>query len=89
MTLDEIKSAVDAGQTVHWVNTGYIVHKDRWGQYLITFVPNGSSIGLTNRSGQRLNGDEAEFFFAGSEGGDGKNPGNQPTATVQGRGVPP
>ena len=41
MTLDEIKAAVDAGQTVHWANTGYVVHKDRLGQYLITYVPNG------------------------------------------------
>ena len=23
MTLDEIKAAVDAGQTVHWANTSY------------------------------------------------------------------
>ena len=37
MTLDEIKAAVDAGQTVHWANTGYVVHKDRLGQYLITY----------------------------------------------------
>ena len=47
MTLEDIKAAVDAGQTVHWANTGYIVHKDRLGQYLITYVPNGSCIGLT------------------------------------------
>jgi hypothetical protein len=58
MTLEEIKAAIDAGQTVLWANTGYRVHKDRFGQYLITFEPNGSSIGLTDRSGQRLNGDE-------------------------------
>ena len=25
MTLDDIKAAVDAGQTVHWANTSYIV----------------------------------------------------------------
>ena len=51
MTLDEIKAAVDAGQTVHRANTGYIVHKDRFGQYLITYVPNGSCIGLTTGAG--------------------------------------
>ncbi|WP_136443694.1 hypothetical protein [Pacificoceanicola onchidii] len=64
MTLEEIKAALDADQTVHWANTGYRVHKDTLGQYLITFLPNGSTIGLTDRSGQRLNGDEAEFFIA-------------------------
>ena len=49
MTLEDIKAAVDAGQTVHWANTGYVVHKDRLGQYLITYLPNGSCIGLTDR----------------------------------------
>ena len=64
MTLEDIKAAVDAGQTVHWANTGYVVHKDRLGQYLITYVPNGSCIGLTDRGGHRLNGKEAELFIA-------------------------
>jgi len=41
MILDEIKAAVDAGQTVQWANTGYVVQKDRLGQYLITYLPNG------------------------------------------------
>ena len=47
MTLEDIKAAVDAGQTVHWANAGYVVQKDRLGQYLITYVLNGSCIGLT------------------------------------------
>ena len=69
MTLDEIKAAVDAGQTVHWVNTGYVVHKDRLGQYLIIYLPNDSCIGLTDRGGHGLNGKAAEFFIARSEDG--------------------
>jgi hypothetical protein len=89
MTLDEIKAAVDAGQIVHGANTGYHVHKDRLGQYLITYVPNGSCIGLTGRSGQRLNGDEAEFFIAGSEKDDEVNPGRQSRQDGQGRGAAP
>ena len=68
--VEEIKAAIDAGRTVHWANTGYRVQKDSLGQYLITFEPNGSTIGLTDRSGQRLNGEEAEFFIAGPEGGE-------------------
>ena len=88
MTLEDIKAAVDAGQTVHWANTGYVVHKDRLGQYLITYVPNGSCIGLTDRSGQRLNGKEAEFFIARPEGGS-ENSGRQPRPDGQGRGVAP
>ncbi|PIL22278.1 hypothetical protein P775_00060 [Puniceibacterium antarcticum] len=88
MTLEDIKAAVDAGQTVHWANTGYVVHKDRLGQYLITYVPNGSCIGLTDRSGQRLNGKEAEFFIARSEDG-AENLGRQSRPDGQGRGVAP
>ncbi|MCR9115297.1 MAG: hypothetical protein NXH84_18600 [Rhodobacteraceae bacterium] len=67
MTLEDIKAAVNAGQIVHWANTGYVVQKDRVGQYLITYLPNGSCIGLTDRGGQRLNGEEAEFFTAQSK----------------------
>ena len=88
MTLEDIKAAVDAGQTVHWANTGYVVHKDRFGQYLITYLPNGSCIGLTDRSGHRLNGKETEFFVAQSEDG-AENLGRQSRPDGQGRGVAP
>lgn len=64
MKIAEMKSAVDAGKTVHWANEGYLVHKDDLGQYLITYQPNGSTIGLTGGSGERPNGDEADFFVA-------------------------
>ena len=88
MTLDDIKAAVDAGQTVHWANTGYVVHKDQLSQYLITYVPNGSCIGLTDREGKRLNGKEVEFFIARSEDGV-ENPGSQSRPDGQERGVAP
>lgn len=64
MNIAEIKAAVDAGKSVHWANEGYRVHRDSLGQYLITFVPNGSTIGLTDRSRRRLNGAEADFFIS-------------------------
>ena len=66
MTLEEIKAAVDAGSRVHWSNAGYVVTRDRLGQYLITFTRNGSAIGLTNQDGSRLNGRPDEFFIADS-----------------------
>ena len=66
MNIAEIKAAVDAGRTVHWAHEGYLVHRDEFGQYLITYLPNGSTIGLTDRSGARLNGDEADFFLSPS-----------------------
>lgn len=56
MTLAEIKAAVDGGQTVQWANAGYRVIKDRLGQYLVIYIPNGSAIGLTDRCGDRING---------------------------------
>lgn len=64
MTIEEIKAAVDAGFSVHWANEGYVVHRDDLGQYLITFRRNGHSIGLTDRSGIRLNGEETQFFVS-------------------------
>lgn len=66
MTLEEIKSAVDAGDRVHWANRGYVVTRDDLGQYLITFTRNGSAIGLTSRDGTRLNGNPDEFFIGES-----------------------
>ena len=64
MNITEIKAAVDAGKSVHLANEGYRVHRDGLGQYLITFERNGSTIGLTDRSGRRLNGAEADFFIS-------------------------
>ena len=73
MNIMQIKAAVDAGKSVHWANEGYRVHRDILGQYLITFVPNGSAIGLTDRSGHRLNGAEADFFIlVSTRGADGE-----------------
>ncbi len=62
MTLEEIKIAVDAGDRVHWINSGFVVTRDDLGQYLITFTRNGSAIGLTSRDGTRLNGEPDDFF---------------------------
>ena len=66
MNFAEIESAVDARHSVHWSHEGYRVHRDPPGQYLITYLLNGSTIGLTDRSGQHLNGAEAAFFVLGS-----------------------
>ncbi|WP_193746539.1 hypothetical protein [Ruegeria sp. ANG-R] len=63
MDIAGIKATVDAGRIVHWANEAYLVHKDHLGQYLITYLPNGSTIGLTDLSGERLNGDELDFFI--------------------------
>lgn len=66
MTLQQIKDAIAAGKTVHWANTGYIVHKSNY-EYSITFKYNDSSIGLTHMDGVTMNGAEDQFFIAGSK----------------------
>lgn len=65
MTLQEIKTAVDAGKTVHWANTGYTVIKDVYGDYLIVFHHNQSTIGLTWQDGVTMNGKPEDFFIGG------------------------
>lgn len=62
MNLQQIKTAVDQGKTVHWVNRGYTVIKDSKNQYLISFH-NGHCIGLTHADGVTLNGREEQFFL--------------------------
>jgi hypothetical protein len=64
MTLQEIKTAVDAGYRVHWANPGYRVIRDGLGQYLIVFTRTGDAIGLTDQTGTHLNGAPDEFFLA-------------------------
>lgn len=63
MTLEEIKSAVKAGKTVHWMNEGYIVTVDNYAQWFIVWLPNQYAIGLTWRDGITLNGKESEFYI--------------------------
>jgi hypothetical protein len=67
MSLDEIKAAVDAGQTVHWHHEGYTVIKDNLGQYLIGYNiggPRENYTGLTWRDGKTFDYDPADFFIA-------------------------
>ena len=58
MTIQEIKQAVDNGQTVYVGNLAYIVIKSKFGEYLIKCTLNDHCIGL-GREG-KLNG---ENFF--------------------------
>lgn len=67
MTLNEIKQALDQGKSVYWSNPAYYVHKDKLGQYLITFAPNGSTIGLTWQDGITLNGKKEDFYTVGGQ----------------------
>ena len=70
MTLNEIKSAVDAGKTVHWVNPGYIVLHDQThncDQWLIAWNygrQDANFIGLTWQDGVTVNGKPDEFYIA-------------------------
>ena len=64
MTLDEIKAAVLAGETVHWSTTAYAVKYTDRGGFNIVYTPDGNCTGLTWRDGVTLNGKENEFFIS-------------------------
>lgn len=64
MTLQEIKDAVESGKTVHWSHEGYVVIKDRIGQWLIHCLSNDNYIGLTWQDGVTMNGRPEQFYVA-------------------------
>ena len=66
MTLEQIKAAVESGQTVHWANDGYSVVKDNLGQWLIVYDQNQNAIGLTWKDGKTMNGEGHQFYIEGS-----------------------
>lgn len=63
MTLEEIKEAVNSGNTVHWSIPSYTVEKAHNGELLIVHS-GGHAIGLTWMDGVTLNGKEEDFFIA-------------------------
>ena len=62
MTLEEIKTAVLAGKTVHWANSLYIV-KHYEGEFSIVCTSNGYTTGLTSQSGV-MTEKEKDFYIA-------------------------
>ena len=62
----KIKQLVDQGTQVYSGNTGYVVHKDSIGQYLITFVSNGYTTGLCHKDESKLNGSDFFYFVGGN-----------------------
>jgi hypothetical protein len=62
MTLNEIKSAVEAGKSVHWANDGYSVIKGRAG-YFVRFDSNDYLTPL-ERSGALID-KESDFYIKG------------------------
>lgn len=57
-TAQEIRDAVDKGQTVHMGNEAYVVIKDKLGQYFIKCTLNNSLLGLTWADDTTLNGED-------------------------------
>jgi len=64
MNLQEIKTAVDEGLTVHWGNDGYVVIKGASG-YLIKCLINDNYMGLTWLDGVTMNEKEEDFYIGG------------------------
>ena len=74
MNLQQIKSLVDSGYTVHWSNNSYVVvrHFPRYPdtpEYLIKCITNNHCIGLTWRDGKTLNGKESDFYVSNFSSG--------------------
>ena len=61
----KIKNLIDNGVKVFDNNEGYECRKDRIGQYLIVFKPNGYCIGLTNQKGDKLNATKPFYYKNG------------------------
>jgi hypothetical protein len=61
MTLEQIKQAVEFGETVHWATDSYKVVHDKLGQWLVV-CDNGSCVGLTDRDGV-LQGRPEQFYI--------------------------
>lgn len=63
MSLEEIKSAVLAGKTVHHHNNLYVVIYDKaTDQWFINCTANNYCIGLTWQDGTTMNGKPEEFY---------------------------
>ena len=67
MELAEVKTAVLAGETVHWASSAYVVTHagdDAHRGFCIVCIHNDSAIGLTWRDGVTMNGDVEDFYVA-------------------------
>jgi len=65
MNLHEIKSAVEAGKSVHWSHDGYSVIKDKLDRFLIVCHRNDAAWGLTWTDGVTMNESESNFYIKG------------------------
>jgi hypothetical protein len=65
MTLAQIKSAVEAGKSVHWSHDGYSVIKDKLDRFLIVCHRNDAAWGLTWTDGVTMNESESNFYIKG------------------------
>ena len=62
MTLQEIQSAVLAGQTVHWKTKAYEIVHDKIGQWLVVCRSTGGCWGLVWADKTTMNGKPWDFF---------------------------
>lgn len=67
MNVNQIKTAVQKGQTVHWKNENYKVVFNHVSGFMIKSNSNEHFISLTWKDGETLNGKENEFFIGHTE----------------------
>ena len=64
MKLEEIKTAVLAGKTVHWANSLYeVMYSSKIDEFQVVCTDNDYTNGLTHRDGVTMNGEEEEFYI--------------------------
>lgn len=63
MTLEEIKAAVRAGKTVHWVSSLYKVINEKGDYWSILCTDNNYCIGLTHTDEVTMNGKPEDFYI--------------------------
>jgi len=62
-TLEEVCLCVEVGMRVHWKNSGYLVTlDDKTGRFNITFIHNGSAVGLYHLDNINSDYNPKDFF---------------------------
>ena len=55
MTREQLIKAIDEGKKVYDKNIGYECYKNECGEYLVTYRPNGYTIGIFHQDGIGMN----------------------------------
>ena len=63
MTKEQLIGAMDDGKKVYEGNIGYECYKTECGEYLVTYRPNGYTIGIFHKDGVGMNVNPENCFI--------------------------